>query len=154
MIDVFARCANAQTLDGETGTVVTGGSLPVSDSSSYLRDLGAGAPVSMRFYLDTAITGTTSCEFQVVLSSATGLATNVLLLASSGAVLSADLTAGAYFDVLVPPVPPTLGDGLLRQHLGGRVVIDGTVTTGTFSAGLVVCSAGRPRKFVTGYTGP
>ena len=154
MIDAFAQCATAQVLDGETGTVVTEGSLPLSISSSYLRDLGAGAPVSMRFYLDAAITDTTSCEFQVVLASNTALSSNVLLLASSGAVLSADLTAGAYFDVLVPSVPPTLGDGLLRQHLGGRVVINGTVTAGTFTAGLVVGSAGRPRKFVTGYTGP
>ena len=121
MIDVFARCANAQTLDGDSGTIVTGGSLPLSESASYLRDLGAGAPVSMRFYLDAAITDTTSCEFQVVLASNTALSSNVLLLASSGAVLSADLTAGAYFDVLVPSVPPTLGDELLRQHLGGRV---------------------------------
>ena len=154
MIDVFARFANAQSVAGDSGTIVTSGSLKLSDSSSYLRDLGAGQPVAARFYIDTAITGTTSVEFQLVLASDTGLSSNVLLLASSGAVLSADLTTGAYFDVGVPSVPPTLGDGLLRQHLGGRLVIVGTAGDGVFSAGLVVGNAGRTRKFVTGYTGP
>lgn len=153
-VDVFAQCASAQDLGGESGTVVTSGSLKLSESSSYLRDIGAGQTVAMRFYLNTAITGTTSVEFQAVLSSATTLASDVLLLGSTGAVVSADLTVGAYFDVPIPAVPPTLGDGLLRQHLGGRFVIDGTVTTGSATVGLVVGNPGRPRKFVTGYTGP
>lgn len=153
MIDAFARCANAQSLVGETaGTVVTDGSLPLSASASNLRDLGSGSPVSMRFYLDTAVTGPTSFAFQCVLASNTTLDSNVVLLATSGAVVTADLTAGAYFDVLVPPVAPTLGDGLLRQHLGGRIVIVGSeVTTGSFSCGLVIGSAGRPRKQTIGY---
>lgn len=154
MLDVFARCANAQSLAGDSGTVVTNGSLPLSGSASYLRDLGAGDPVSMRFYIDSAITNATSIEFQVVLASNTALSSNVLVLASTGAVVLADLIAGAYFDAGIPAVAPTLGDGLLRQHLGGRLVIVGTVGAGTFSAGLTLGSAGRPRKLVTGYVGP
>jgi hypothetical protein len=156
MIDVFARVSNAQLLDGQSDTtIVSDNALPQSNSASYLRDVGSGAPVSMRFYLDNVNNSTlTSIEFQVVLSSATSLASNVLLLATSGAVVSADITTGAYFDVLVPPVPPTLGDGLLRRYLGARYVIVGDVTITAVSAHLVVGSAGRVRKFVTGYTGP
>jgi len=155
-VDVFARVSNQQLLDGQSDTtIVSENSLPLSSSASYLRDIGAGAPVAMRFYIDSVNNSTlTSIEFQVVLSSVTGLDTSVLLLATSGAVASADITAGAYFDVLIPAVPPTLGDGLLRQHLGARYVIIGDVTITAVSAGLVVGSAGRPRKFVTGYTGP
>lgn len=156
MIDVFTRVSNSQLLDGNSDTtLVSDNSLPLSNSASYLRDLGAGHPVSMRFYINEASNTTlTSITFEVVLSSSTGLAANVLVLATSGAVASADITTGAYFDVLIPAVPPTLGDGLLRQHLGARYVIVGDCTITSVSTHLVIGSAGRPRKFVTGYTGP
>lgn len=155
-VDIFARVSNQQQLDGQSDTTIACDNvLKLSESSSYLRDLGSGQPVAMRFYIDSANNTTlTSLTFNVLAASDEGMLSNVLTLASSGAVLAADIVAGAYFDVWIPAIPPTLGDGNLRRFVSGNVVIVGDVTITTFSAGLVVSGAGRVRKFVTGYTGP
>jgi len=153
--DVFTRVSNAQDLAEIGTTVVSTNSIPLSDSASYLRDIGGGGHVRMRFYCNTAITGMTSVAFEVILASDSALTSNLLLLQSSGAVVAADTTAGAWFDVAIPDVSKTLGDAALRRFLGARYTIVGTVSAGSVTASIVNASVtGGHRKFVTGYTGP
>jgi hypothetical protein len=156
IIDVFTRFSDAQDLAGITDdTVVSDKAYKLSASTSFLRDVGAGNPLTVRFYVDTAITGATSMAFNVILASADTLASNVLTLASTGAVAIADLTAGASFDVVIPAVPYTLGNGALRQYLGVSYTVVGTTSAGTATASIVTDTVAPMRRtLVTGYTGP
>jgi hypothetical protein len=154
--DAFTRFSDSQDLAGTIdGEVVSNSSIKLSESTSRLRDVGAGEPIRVRFYVNSIITGATSVAFKVILASNSTLSSNVLTLASSGPVLIADLTTGASFDVLFGSVPTTLGDGLLRQYLGASYLVVGEVTVGLVSASIVTDTvAPKRRAFVSGYTGP
>lgn len=151
MIDVFTLLSDAQAV---TTSAVSTNAYRLSDLATRLRDLGSGSPVRVRFWIGTAFSGGTSIDFQLRLSSASSLTSNVLTLATSGAIVSADLTAGAYFDVGIPAVAATLGDGALRQFFGAYYSVSGTYSQGTVTASLVTDGGLNVRKHTTGYTGP
>jgi hypothetical protein len=150
IIDVFTRVSNAQDLTGEADdTIISTNAIPLSGSTSRLRDVGAGGYTAMRFYIPIA----TSVAFNVELSADSGTLDQII--ATTGAVLVADLTAGSSFDVPIPPLPQTLDDGLLRQYMLASYTIVGTVAAGSVTASIVTDTvAPGPRKHVTGYTGP
>ena len=115
-----------------TGQTVTGTGNVLSTNTIDLlqnRDIGEGNAVYARAVVGTAQAGGTSVEIQVVTADSADLATNLTVLGSSGAILTATLAAGYVVDI---PVPPRLGS-VGQRYLGIRYVIAGTSTAGTFT---------------------
>ena len=111
--------------------------LAVTDSDAYTtysidcgnttpkRDPGNGEPLAMIFCVDTAAAGSTdTTDFKVVTSTAEGLATSTIALATRR-IANALLTAGS---IHVIPIP----SGITQRYLGGKVEL-GTGDTITVS---------------------
>jgi hypothetical protein len=157
IIDAFTLFSGPeQDLTGETDTTVLGGFfMPLSGDATHLRDVGGGQYTAVRFYVTETFADVTSVTFQLLLSTDDS-GTSPVVFASSPAVLAADLTVGASFDVPIAPIGRTIDDGLLRRYLGVQyVIVGGATTAGAITASVVTdTTAPGPRKFVTGFTGP
>jgi hypothetical protein len=136
-------------------TIVSTSSIKLAESTTYLRDIGAGGHLAMRFRCETDI-DTITVRFNVILASDATLSSNLLTLASTGVVDNADLVAGAFFDVPIPAVAETLGNGALRQYLGASYTVVGSCSADSqISAGIVYdTTAPKNRAYKTGFTGP
>lgn len=91
------------------------------------RDMGEGEDLFMRVLVGTAFAGGTSTEFQVITADDAALTSNVTVIGTTGAILTASLTAGARFAC---QVNPRLGSKSQR-YLGARYSVTGTNTAGT-----------------------
>lgn len=114
-----------------TGQTVTGTGNVVSTNTidaTQVRDLGQGQQIYLRSTATVAQAGATSVEIQAVGADDAGLTTNVVVLASSGAIPIASLTAGKRFAL---PLATQIGS-LGKRYYGARYVIVGTSTAGAF----------------------
>jgi hypothetical protein len=120
------------------------------DTGSQARDIG-GPPLRMRFTVDTTATagGAATVDFQVVQADNSDGSGNLTVLASSGPVAVASLTAGAApFDVGIPDTS--------RRYVGVRfVVATGPLTAGNFTAAIGFAGSSElHRNYASGYPSP
>ena len=115
-----------------TGQTVTGTNTSVLSTNtvdlSTTRDIGEGTDLFGRFQVATAAAGGTSVEFQVVTADDAALTTNVTVIGSTGAIVTASLTAGARFACDVSPRLASKG----QRYVGLRYVIVGAMTAGVY----------------------
>lgn len=115
-----------------TGQTITGaGSTILSTNTIDLlqnRDMGEGNSLFMRILATVAQVGATSVEVQAVTSDDAALSTNLLVLASTGAVVTASWSLGALQNLVVPPRAFSKG----QRYLGARYIIVGTSSAGAF----------------------
>ncbi len=114
----------AQEMKGTDTTVLSDYSIDLG----VARDAGEGTPLYMRVQVETAASGGTSVEFQIVGATAATLASGLVVLGSSGAIAVGSVTAGSRFYV---PVPPKVGSLGLR-YLGARAATVGAVSAGKY----------------------
>lgn len=113
-----------QTVTG-TGNVLSTNTIDLLQN----RDIGEGNTIFCRSVVGAAQAGSTSVEIQVITTDDAALSVNLVILASSGAIPVANLTAGALIDIALPPRPSSKG----QRYLGVRYVITGTSTAGSFT---------------------
>lgn len=143
------------TLSGTTWTgqsIATSGSVLSTDTIdlSQARDLGAGEvyPI-LHASIGTAVAGGTSTEIQAITADDAALTTNVTVIGSSGAILTAALTAGARFAVVLNP---TLNGRTVRRYLGARYVIVGTNSAGTIISHFGLDEQDGQRFYASGFS--
>lgn len=141
------------TLSGTTwtGQSITGtGNIISTDSIdlSTTRDIGPGEYPKLHASIGTAVAGGTSTEIQVVAADDAALTTNVTVIGSSGAVATAQLTAGARF---VVNINPQLMGRAARRFLGVRYVVAGTNSAGTIIAHFGLDTQDGQRFYPSGF---
>lgn len=111
-------------------------------------DLPEGRDVNAVFNVTTALAGGTNATFRVVMSAADTL-TNPVVIASTGAILTADLGAGKLIALKLDP--GLIGQAGLR-YVGAQVVSTGTHSAGNVSAQLVLDIQDGRRAYKGGFT--
>jgi hypothetical protein len=114
-----------------TGQTVTGTGNVTSTNTIDLgvaRDVGEGEDFYIRSQVTVAQAGCTSVEIQAITADDAALATNVNVLATTGPIPLASLTAGARFATELAPRLRSNG----QRYLGARYVITGTSSAGAF----------------------
>jgi hypothetical protein len=101
---------------------------------SVARDIGEGQDLFMNFAVTTALTGGTSVKFEVVIADDAAISTNVEVVGSSDAILTAALVVGKNEAVRINPKVASLG----RRYLAARYTIVGTYTAGKVTADVVM----------------
>jgi len=92
------------------------------------RDIGSGLEYPVMFAsIGTAVAGGTSTEIQAIMADDAGLSSNVVVIGSSGAIPTAQLTAGKRVAVTLNPQVGSVG----KRYLGARYVITGVNSAGT-----------------------
>ena len=125
ILDKLLRFSNAQAV------TVTAVSTDKADLT-VARDIGEGEPLYVNFALGTAFAGGTSTAFEVVVADDAALSTNVTVIGSSGALMTAALTLGKTIVVALNPLVASVG----KRYIGTRYTVVGTNTTGTVTADL------------------
>jgi predicted RecA/RadA family phage recombinase len=115
---------SGQTVTGTNTNVVSTNAIDLATQ----RDIGEGSDIYLRSSVFTAVAGATSIEIQAIAADDAALTTNVTVLATTGTILLASLTAGARFATELPPRIASKG----QRFLGARYVIVGTGSAGAF----------------------
>jgi hypothetical protein len=134
-------------------TVTGSGSVLSTDviDLSHNRDIGEGYDLYLRAQVGAAFAGATAVEIQAVCADDAALSTNLAVIASTGAVPVAKLTAGARFAARLNPRIGNAG----QRYLGARFVLTGTGTAGSVFAdfGLEIADGATGGKsYPSGFT--
>lgn len=133
-------------------TIATSGSVLSTNTVDLgtTRDIGSGNEYpALHAIIGTAVAGGTSTEIQVITADDSALTTNVTVVGTSGAVLTASLTAGARFAVFINP---QLMGRSARRYLGARYVITGTNSAGTVTAHFGLDTQDGQRFYASGFS--
>ena len=125
ILDKLLRFSNAQAV------TVTAVSTDKADLS-VARDIGEGEPLFVNFAIGAAFVGGTSTAFEVVVADDAALTSNVTVIGSSGALLTAALTANKTIAVAFNPLVGSKG----ARYIGTRYTVVGTNSAGTVTADL------------------
>ncbi len=120
-----AGVAAYQTVTG-TGSILSTNAIDLSQA----RDVGAGTDLWLRVLVGAAFAGVTAVEFQAIQADDAALGTNVNVIASTGAIPVANLTAGKRLAAGLNDRLGTPG----QRYLGVRFILTGTGTAGTVFA--------------------
>lgn len=115
-VDSDTMMANAQTAYTTTGAYIYGDySIDLGTTGKYA-DLGKGRPVAVVFTVDTAFTsaGSATITFQVRCDTDATIDSGSVVVAQTGAIAVANLTAGT---VIVVPIPAGVL-GSTYDHIG------------------------------------
>jgi hypothetical protein len=126
----------ADVIDVRSSTVGTG---------TQNNDIAEGRTINAVFNVATALAGGTNATFRVVMSAADTL-TSPVVIASTGAIATADLGAGKLIALKLDP--GLIGQSSLR-YIGAQVVTTGTHSAGNVTAQLVL-DIQDGRKFYAG----
>lgn len=141
-VDALLQLSGTISGNTITGQTVTGNGVSVLSTntvdlasggvpSGQTRDIGEGSDFAYgRFENTVASTGGTSIEFQIITADDAALTTNVKVLGTTGAILTAALILGARFACQINPVIGSKG----QRYIGARYVIVGNMTTGAYVA--------------------
>lgn len=132
IVDANLQVSGTITGNTVTGQTVTGTNTSVLSTNTIdllqNRDIGEGKDLYLRSQVVTAVAGATSIEIQAIAADDAALTSNVTVIASTGAIPLASLTAGARFAAEVNPRIANKG----QRYLGARYVIVGIGTAGAF----------------------
>lgn len=139
--DKFLRVSDAQAV---TVTAVSTDTIDLS----VARDMGEGRELFMNFAVGTVFAGGTSTNFEVIIADNAALSSNVVVVGASGAMATADLTAGKLIPVGINPQVASLG----KRYMGARYTVVGTNTTGTVTADIVMDIQDGRKSYPSGFT--
>ena len=114
---------------------------------SVARDIGEGESLYMNFAIGTAFAGGTSTAFEVVVADDAALTSNVTVVGSSGALLTADLTASKNIAVRINPLIGSTG----KRYFGARYTVVGTNSAGTVTADVVHGIQDGQKAYASGF---
>ena len=139
--DKLLRVSTDQAL---TTTAVSSDTIDLS----IARDIGEGNELYMNFAVTTALAGGTSVKFEVIQADNAALSSNVQVIGSSDAVLTAALVAGYNTAVRINPQIGSKG----KQYIGARYTISGTYTSGAVTADVVMNIQDGKKFYASGFT--
>jgi len=111
------------------------------------RDIGEGRDLFMVFTVVVGFAGTGTITMQVVTDTTAGFSSPTVI-ASTGAVAVASLTAGAQYIVPIPPQVASLGE----QFLAAQYTCSASPTTGTFLTQVVLDIQDGKKYYPSGFT--
>ncbi len=114
---------------------------------SVARDIGEGQDLFMNFAVTTAFSGGTSVKFEVVIADDAAISSNVEVVGSSDAVLTAALVAGKNEAVRINPKIASLG----RRYLAARYTVSGTYSAGKVTADVVMDIQDGRKFYASGF---
>lgn len=121
--DKLLRVSEDQTLKLNATTAVSTNTIDLSQA----RDVGEGKELFFNFAITTAVaSAATSVTFDIIISDAADLGTPTVI-ASTGAVGYASLTAGKNIALPIPPQVGSLG----KRYLGVQYTTAGNNSSGT-----------------------
>lgn len=138
--DKFLRVSDSQLL---TTTAVSTDKIDLS----LARDIGEGDDLYMNFAVPVALAGGTSVTFEVVVADDAAISTNVTVVGSSPAVVTASLVAGYNTAVRINPIIGSLG----RRYMAARYTIVGTYTSGSVIADVVADIQDGKKFYASGF---
>ena len=143
---------------GATGAITSAATYPCADiidtesdtvsGGTQNNDFAEGRTLNAVFNVTTALAGGTNATFRIVMSAATNLSSPVVI-ASTGAIATADLGAGKLIALKLDP--GLIGRANLR-YIGAEVVTTGTHSAGNVSAQLVLDIQDGRRFYKGGFT--
>lgn len=133
VIDAFAQLSAAQAL---TVTAVSTNTYDLG----VARDIGPGEELEVVITVDTVFASGTSVNFQFVTSAAAALSSPTVLI-ETGAVVTAQLTAGRAPIVIRVPRALLIAAPVGQRYIGLQYTIVGTFTTGAVTANIVLDAA-------------
>ena len=139
--DALVKVSAAQAL---TTTAVSTDKIDLS----VARDIGEGENLFMFFSVDTTLAGGTSVKFEVVVADDAAISSNVTVVGSTDAVLTASLAAGYSTAVRINPIIGSLG----KRYLAARYTISGTYSSGAVSAQIVNNIQDGKKFYASGFT--
>lgn len=139
--DKLLRVSTDQAL---TTTAVSSDTIDLSQA----RDIGEGNELYMNFAVTTALAGGTSVKFEIIQADNAALSSNVQVIGSSDAVLTAALVAGYNTAVRFNPQIGSKG----KQYIGARYTISGTYTSGAVTADVVMNIQDGKKFYASGFT--
>ena len=135
-ISALNNAITGQSVAATNATVLSAYSVDLDSKSNggVGQDVGEGAPLYFKWTVQTAPTGGTSIQFNVVVAGSADLSTTTpAVLASSPAVPVANLTIGSWGFVQVPPQIGSTGLEFLGASFTCVVAITGAVIVGEFT---------------------
>lgn len=139
---LFDPSATAITASADSTNVIDFGG-PGVPASPQGRDIAIGKKLSVRVCCQTAFTAAGAATLQVQIKAApdsSGSPGTYILLAQTDAIPKANLIAGAFIELPIPPMPPqgeTLPPEEARANLPRFYKLSYVVGTGPFTAGTV-----------------
>jgi hypothetical protein len=139
--DALLRVSSAQAV---TTTAVSTDTIDLS----VARDIGEGMELFMNFAVTTAMAGGTSIKFEIIQADNAALSTNVQVIGSSDAVVTASLVAG--YNTAVRFNPQIGSNG--KRYIGARYTVVGTYTSGNITADVVTDMQDGKKFYASGFT--
>lgn len=139
--DAYLKVSAAQAL---TTTAVSTDKIDLSVAS----DIGEGEELYMYFNVNTALVGGTSVKFEVVVADDAAISSNVTVVGSTDAIVTALLVAGYSTAVRINPAIASLG----KRYLAARYTIVGTYSAGAVTAQIVHDIQDGKKFYASGFT--
>lgn len=115
---------------------------------SQARDMGEGGEITMNFAMTEAFAGGTSTKFEVIIADNAALSSNVVVVGSSDAIITADLTLGKNVAVRINPLIGSTG----KRYMGARYTVSGTNTAGKVTADIVEAIQDGKKFYASGFS--
>lgn len=115
---------------------------------SVARDMGEGGEITMNFAMTEAFAGGTSTKFEVIIADNAALSSNVVVVGSSDAIITADLTLGKNVAVRINPQIGSTG----KRYMGARYTVSGTNTAGKVTADIVEAIQDGKKFYASGFS--
>ena len=144
VVDAFLQFSAAQAL---TVTAVSTNTIPLG----VARDIGPGEELEVSITVDTTFAGGTSVNFQYITSAASAL-TSPTVLIETGAMLTAELTAGRFPIAFRVPRALIKAAPTGQAFIGLQYTIVGTFTAGAVTANMVLDAADVGKLYAVGTT--
>lgn len=115
---------------------------------SVARDMGEGGEITMNFAMTEAFAGGTSTKFEVIIADNAALSSNVVVVGSSDAIVTADLVLGKNVAVRINPLIGSTG----KRYMGARYTVSGTNTAGKVTADIVEAIQDGKKFYASGFS--